>query len=84
MWRAWAWDLFTGAWTVMLVWFAAWEAAALAVGYRHTFTAHLRPVFLAFPVTWWLALGLWLWAGVHLLAPSVEQWLLDTVGRGTP
>jgi len=28
-------------------------------------------------VTWWMGVGLWLWVGVHLLAPAWESPLLD-------
>jgi len=84
MWRAWQLDVGTWAVIVWLGWFTVWEAWALARGsYLDTFTAHLRPVFLTAPVTWWIALGLWGWIGVHMLAPDLERWLIDAVGKGT-
>jgi len=29
-----------------------------------------------------VAFGLWLWFGVHMLAPAWERGLLDAIGRG--
>lgn len=43
-------------------------------------TDHWRPVFHAAPVTWWIALGLWLWLGPHFLWPAAEEALRRTVG----
>lgn len=79
-WEAWRLDGWTWAWILWLAWFAAIETAALATGSRNELTEHLRPLFLSQPVTWFLAFGLWLWIGVHLLAPTVEAAIRRTVG----
>ena len=76
-WSVWQLDRFTVGWIVWLLFFIVWESWALANGYRGTLTAHLRPVFLSWPLSWWLAFGAWLWIGVHLLAPAAERALLD-------
>ena len=81
-WTVWQLDRFTVGWAAWLLFFAVWESWALATGYSGTLTAHLRPVFLAWPVTWWIAFGVWLWIGVHLLAPGVERALLDLARGG--
>lgn len=84
MWRAWQIDTFTAAWIVWIAAFIIVETWAVRTGYWGTLTSHLRPLFLSAPVTWWVAFGLWLWFGIHMLAPNLEAWLLDAVGRGTP
>lgn len=80
-WSAWRLDPPTWAWIVWIAWFIGWETYGLAAGYEDTLTAHLRPLWLAQPLTWWLALGLWLWLGCHMLLPAGEAWLLDLVAR---
>lgn len=83
MWRAWAIDAHTIAWIGMLTWFAVWEGIALSHHeYLDTFTAHLRPIFISWPITWWMAIGLYVWMGVHLLVPSLETWLAELVRAG--
>lgn len=73
-WDAWQWDAPTVAWTLWIAWFFGWEAWAVVTGQAiHTFTWHLRPALLAHPLLWFLALGLWLWLGAHLLAPALER-----------
>lgn len=79
-WEAWRLDAPTWGWIVWLVYFAALETWAIVWGApHHTLTYHLRPLFIVQPVTWFLALGLWLWVGVHFLAPTLEQWIVDVV-----
>jgi len=81
-WSVWQLDRFTVGWIVWLLFFIVWESWALSQGYRGTLTAHLRPVFLAWPLSWWLAFGAWLWIGVHMLAPAIERGLLDLARGG--
>ena len=79
-WRAWSFDGPTVAWTVWIVYFLVLEAwAVVTTQPQHTLTHHLRPLFTEHPLTWFLALGLWLWIGVHFLAPPVERWIVDAV-----
>lgn len=81
-WAAWERDLWTWAW---IVWIAAFVVLETWTLWRHPgqeLTAHLRPLMLSHPLTWWLALGLWLWLGVHFLAPAWERRLLDIVTGG--
>jgi hypothetical protein len=72
-WSAWGWDAFTAAWVIWMAAFLVIEFAALWLRPGQELTAHLRPVFHAYPITWFLALGLWLWLGVHFLWPSLER-----------
>lgn len=76
-WRAWALDWQTWAWTAWLVAFVVLESWTLVQGRGQELTAHLRPVFLEHPLTWWLAAGAWVWLGLHFLAPRWEYRLLD-------
>ena len=79
-WSAWGLDAPTWAWVAWWVWFFCWEAWAIMSGQpSHTLTFHLRPLFIEHPVTWFLAFGLWMWLGVHMLTPSLEQWLIEVV-----
>lgn len=84
MWRAWQLDGFTWAWLGWIAAFVIIETGAVRAGYRGTLTAHLRPLFLSVPWTWWAGIGLWLALGVHVFAPALERWLIAAVGRGTP
>jgi len=79
-WDTWQLDLFTWLWIVWIAWFAILETVTLATGSGNELTAHLRPLFLSMPLTWFLALGLWLWIGVHFLTPTIELWLSGAVG----
>ena len=79
-WSAWRLDHLTVGWIVWIVFFVVWETYALVRHPGEELTAHLRPLFLEHPLTWFLALGLWLWLGVHFLAPVLERWLVDTAG----
>jgi len=79
LWSSWDWDYTTVGWAIFILYFIVWEAYT---GIRHEnemLTDHLRPIFHAAPITWWLAFGLWLWLGVHFLAPSWERGLLNAV-----
>lgn len=80
-WEAWKLDAPTWSVIIWVLWFAGWETWALVTGqYLHTYTAHLRPLFIEQPVTWFVALGIWLWLGFHFLAPALEAWLIRSVG----
>lgn len=79
-WQAWKLDGWTWAWIFWMVWFVGVETAALITGSKNELTEHLRPIFLSQPVVWFIAVGLWVWLGVHLLAPPLEAWLARMVG----
>lgn len=67
-WKAWQLDAVTWGWIVWLAWFAVLETHALIVDAKHdALTAHLRPLFIEHPLTWFLAVGLWAWLGWHFL-----------------
>ena len=76
-WSAWRLDLFTWGWIVWILFFFVWESAALYARTGQELTEHLRPVFASQPVVWFLAVGLWLWLGVHLLAWQWEHRIVD-------
>lgn len=76
-WTAWRLDVLTWLWIVWLVQFAVLEFVALKWHPGQELTAHLRPLFLTFPVLWWTFLGVYLWLGVHFFAPTVERGLLS-------
>jgi len=84
-WEAWTtWDTPTILWLGWIVWFFALESWAIFTGLpQHTLTWHLRPFLLNHPLTWFMAFGLWLWLGIHFLAPSLEQWILRAVVGGS-
>jgi hypothetical protein len=69
----------TIGWVVWGVYFAVWETWTSLVE-MEMLTDHLRPVFHAMPVIWFLGLGLWVWMGIHFLAPSLEGWLARAAG----
>jgi hypothetical protein len=75
-WSAWKLDPLTWAWIVWVLAFVVLETVALWKFRGDELTAHLRPLFLSTPITWYLAFGLWLWLGVHFLAPRIERELL--------
>jgi len=79
-WSAWSLDWATWGWIVWIGFFGVWETVALMVGHNQELTEHLRPVFLFAPPTWFMAVGLWLWLGVHLLWPPLETWIQRSVG----
>lgn len=71
-WQAWHWDTPTLLWTLWLAWFLVQETVALYTPLPvDTLTAHLRPALVGHPLTWFLALGLWLWLGWHFLVEGV-------------
>lgn len=78
-WAAWQLDHLTWGWIGWIAFFAVWETYSLVWHPGQELTAHLRPVFLEHPLTWWLAFGTWLWLGFHFLAPAWEIALLDLV-----
>lgn len=79
LWKSWDWDYTTVGWIIFIIYFVAWEAYTGIRYEGEMLTDHLRPIFHAAPITWWLTFGLWLWLGVHFLAPSWERGLLDIV-----
>lgn len=79
--ETWDWDLPTILWAVWIAFFFVVETVTLLNGSNEELTEHLRPVFLAAPITWFLTLGLWLWMGFHFLAPAFEAGLIDRLGR---
>lgn len=85
--RIWSWDVWsldheTWGWIIFLLYFAAWETYTGVIGTGNMLTDHLRPVFLSAPPTYFLAVGLWLWLGVHFLAPTLEIWIVLRAGGG--
>lgn len=84
MWRAWQLDAYTWTWIAWIVLFIVAEAMAVQDRYQHTLTAHLRPVFLSQPWTWWAGTGLVLAFWIHVFVPAFEKWFIDLVGRGAP
>jgi len=75
-WASWDLDWQTWGWISWLVFFPVWEALT-GLTPNEQLTHHLRPLLLTAPVVWFLMLGLWLWLGIHMLAPALEAWLLD-------
>lgn len=79
-WHAWRLDPPTALWIGWIGYFAILEGWAVVSDRPvHTLTFHLRPLFIEHPLSWWLALGLWGWLGVHMLAPTLEQWIVHAV-----
>lgn len=78
-WSVWKPTWSTIGWIAWLAFFIVWETVTLYYGEKDALTNHLRPVFLNHPLTWFVALGLWLWIGVHFLAPALERWLIEVV-----
>lgn len=78
-WRAWDLDWLTWSWIAWMAAFVVLETVALVQGDGEELTAHLRPVFLGHPLTWFLALGTWLWLGAHFLWPAGEKLLARVV-----
>ena len=72
---------FLTAWIVWAGLFIVLETAAIILGYRYTLTSHLRPIILSWPIIWFIMLGVWLWLGLHFMAPGLEKWLADVVMR---
>lgn len=80
-WSVWQLDVWTKGWLAWILFFIVWETLSLRAGTGQELTQHLRPIFLSVPVVWWLAFGLWLWVGVHFLAPAIESSILR-IARG--
>jgi hypothetical protein len=77
-WSAWRADLMT-------VWILLWVLQFALIEWfgassNNMVTDHLRPIFQAAPLTWWIGLGVWLWLGPHMLWPAAEEALRRTVG----
>lgn len=67
-WGSWSLDVATAGWIAWMVFFVVWEAVGIATPIRgDTLTEHLRPIFQAQSLTWFLTFGLWLWVGFHFL-----------------
>ncbi len=76
-WAAWRLDWQTWGWIAFIAYFFVWETITQG---GQQLTNHLRPVFLSVPFIWFVALGVWLWLGIHLLAPTLEEWILRSAG----
>lgn len=81
-WRAWVWDWETATWVAWLAVFVVLESYTLWRGQGQELTAHVRPLFLEHPLTWWLAFGAWVWLGLHFLAPRLEYTVLRWLQAG--
>ena len=73
--ESWRLDHYTWGWIVWIVFFAVFEAYCLwrSPGTAEL-TAHLRPVFQAgggLSPIYFLAVGLWMWLGVHFLVDGL-------------
>lgn len=79
-WAPWDLDVWTLGWDFWIAFFIIWETASGIWGEQEQLTNHLRPVFLSAPVIWFLAFGIWLWLGVHLLVPTLEAWISKSAG----
>ena len=80
-WSTWGLDWATWGWIFWILFFVVWETLTLMVGTNQELTEHLRPVFLFAPVTWFMAVGAWLWLGIHLLWPAAEAALQQATGK---
>jgi hypothetical protein len=80
-WSTWKLDWGTIGWIFWIVFFVVWETLTLLAKDNQELTEHLRPVFLFAPVTWFMALGAWLWLGIHLLWPALELYIQGRVGK---
>lgn len=78
-WKAWDWDVTTMGWVLWIIAFVVLESYTIVQGKGEELTNHLRPVFLEQTLTWWIALGAWIWLGLHFLAPRVERALREFV-----
>ena len=72
-WSAWRLDWFTWGWIIWLLFFMVWEGLAVRLDVTGTLTYHLRPVFHAAPVTWYVGVAVWLWLGPHFFYPGFER-----------
>jgi hypothetical protein len=74
-WQSWQLDHLTWGWILWGGFFFVWETYALVWHPGQELTAHLRPLFVTHPLTWFLAAGLWLWLGFHFLLEPFHRWL---------
>lgn len=74
-WSAWKLDGWTISWIVWIVAFFVLETVALVTRSHNELTEHLRPALQVDPLTWFLALGVWLWLGWHFL---IQGYLVKT------
>lgn len=74
-WDSWHLDSLTWGWILWATFFVVWETYALIWYPGQELTAHLRPLFVEHPLTWFLAAGLWAWGGWHLLLEPFNRWL---------
>ena len=82
-WKSWDLDIWTVGWACFLLFFFVWEYLSGRFGDgREMLTDHLRPVFDSAPVTWYMAMGLWLWLGPHFLFPSLERKIFEVISGG--
>lgn len=83
-WETWDWDIWTIGWVIWMAFFPVWETITSLVNdgtsSGEMLTDHLRPALISAPVLWFVALGVWLWLGIHLLVPALEAWLHNAVG----
>lgn len=71
-WTAWQWDGPTALWSAWIAWFFLQEAIALWTPLPlDTLTAHLRPVFQAVDLAWFITFAVWLWLGKHFLLDGI-------------
>lgn len=83
-WNTWDLDIWTYGWIVWSLFFFVWEflsAHFAGQGGGEMLTDHLRPLFHVAPVTWFMVFGLWVWLGIHFLAPTFERWLAEVVSN---
>ena len=78
-WSSWEWSIATAGWLFWIAFFIFWETYTGLYHRGEMLTDHLRPLFLSFPVLWWVTLGAALWAIVHLWFPALESVLFDMV-----
>lgn len=43
-------------------------------------TDHWRVVLGSAPLLWFVGFGVWVWLGIHLLAPTLEAWIIRSTG----
>lgn len=79
-WSAWKFDPWTIAWSLWILFFFVLETWTLVNRSHNELTAHLRPVIQFAPPVWFIALGLWLWLGLHFLVQGMDWKALFRVG----
>jgi len=78
-WGAWDLDWLTILWVFWWAQFVVYEWVSLRWYPGQELTAHVRPMFLEHPLTYFLAVGGWVWFGLHFLAPRLERAVLELV-----